>query len=205
MKLHTIIFKTIRKCYRLVRRAYSFVGTKWLFYSLDVENQGFETNGIPIVDIQRGHIKIGKKFRMQNGLFANTIGFATPCVLNVIEANLTIGDNVGISQTTLIANGADITIGDNVLMGGGVKIYSTDFHSLDYQNRRSIETDDPNKKSLPVHIGNDVFIGAGSTILKGVSIGDKAIIGAGSVVTKDIPSNEIWAGNPAKFIKKAII
>ena len=89
-----------------------------------------------------------------------------------------------------------------VLMGGGIKIYSSDFHSLDYMHRRSIDIDKQNKKSSPIHIGNDVFIGAGSTILKGVTIGDRSIIGAGSVVTKSIPSDEIWAGNPAKFIRK---
>ena len=51
-------------------------------------------------------------------------------------------------------------------------------------------------------IEDNVFIGAHSTILKGVTIGQNSIIGACSVVTKNIPPNEIWAGNPAKFIKK---
>lgn len=53
-----------------------------------------------------------------------------------------------------------------------------------------------------VHIGNDVFIGAHTIITKNVTIGDNVLIGAGSVVTKDIPSNEVWAGNPARFIRK---
>jgi acetyltransferase-like isoleucine patch superfamily enzyme len=57
--------------------------------------------------------------------------------------------------------------------------------------------------SRPVTIGNNVFIGAHSTILKGVTIGDKAIIGAGSVVAKSVPAGEIWAGNPARFIGMA--
>lgn len=54
----------------------------------------------------------------------------------------------------------------------------------------------------PVVIKNGVFIGANSIILKGVTIGEKAIVGAGSVVTRSIPDGEIWAGNPAKFIRK---
>lgn len=54
----------------------------------------------------------------------------------------------------------------------------------------------------PVVIGNDVFIGVKCIILKGVTIGDGAIIGAGSVVTKSIPANQIWAGNPAKYIRE---
>ena len=53
----------------------------------------------------------------------------------------------------------------------------------------------------PVHIKENVFIGAHSIILKGVVIGENSIIGAGSVVTKSIPSNQIWAGNPAKYIR----
>ena len=50
-------------------------------------------------------------------------------------------------------------------------------------------------------IKDNVFIGARCLILKGVVVGENSIIGAGSVVTKNIPDNEIWAGNPAKFIK----
>ena len=53
-----------------------------------------------------------------------------------------------------------------------------------------------------VFIGDNVFIGANCIIAKAVTIGNNAIIGAGSIVTKDIPDNEVWAGNPAKFIKK---
>lgn len=53
-----------------------------------------------------------------------------------------------------------------------------------------------------VHIGNNVFIGMNTLIVNSVNIGDNAVIGAGSIVTRDIPANEIWAGNPAKFIRK---
>ena len=201
MKIKTIIYKIIRKIFLFFEKIYSFVGTWIKFFSLGVDNESFSSNGVPIVNVHNGKIKIGNNFKLNNGLWANTIGFATPCVLFANDANLIIGENVGISQTTLFAYGADITIGNNVLMGGGVKIYSTDFHSLDYMNRRNVETDGPNRKSAPVFIGNDVFIGAGAIILKGVSIGDRSIIGAGSVVTKNVPSDEIWAGNPAKFVK----
>ena len=55
-----------------------------------------------------------------------------------------------------------------------------------------------------VHIKKNAFIGMGTIITKPVTIGENVIIGAGSVVTKDIPNNEVWAGNPAKFIKKRI-
>jgi acetyltransferase-like isoleucine patch superfamily enzyme len=59
-----------------------------------------------------------------------------------------------------------------------------------------------NAQSAPVKIEDNVFIGAHSTILKGVTIGENSIVGACSVVVKSIPANEIWAGNPAKLIRK---
>ena len=202
MKLRTILYKCLKKVCKLIEKTFFHLKVEILFFLLAVEHVDFSTNGCPIVNIRKGRIKIGKRFRMNNYLWANTIGFTTPCILVADNPNLIIGDNVGISQTVLIACGVDVIIGDNVLIGGGVKIYSTDFHSLDYLSRRDMHTDHLQKKALPVYIGNDVFVGAGSTILKGVSIGDRAIIGAGSVVTKDVPADEIWAGNPAKFIKK---
>ncbi|MNL65825.1 2,3,4,5-tetrahydropyridine-2,6-dicarboxylate N-acetyltransferase [compost metagenome] len=57
-------------------------------------------------------------------------------------------------------------------------------------------------KKEPIIIEQDVFIGANSIILKGVTIGARSIIGAGSIVTKNVPADEIWGGNPAKFIRK---
>lgn len=138
---------------------------------------------------------------MNNGVKGNPIGCYERCTFFVDRgATLYIGDNVGISQAALVAI-ADITIGDNVKIGGGVQVFSSDFHSLDSRVRASDE-DMQNRKSAPVRIGNGVFIGARSIILKGVVIGDNSIIGAGSVVTKSVPENEIWAGNPARFIRK---
>ena len=63
-------------------------------------------------------------------------------------------------------------------------------------------TDWKTAQSAPIYIGNYAFIGARSIICKGVTIGEHAIIAAGSVVVKDIPADEIWGGNPAKFISK---
>lgn len=138
---------------------------------------------------------------MNNGLRFNPIGFVQPCTIYVNkDAQLTIGNNVGISQASIICHYC-IEIQNNVKIGGGVKIYDTDFHSLNAADRLSPQVDMTNKKMAKVTLSNNCFIGAGSIVLKGVTIGENSIIGAGSVVTKSIPSNEIWAGNPAKFIK----
>ena len=79
-------------------------------------------------------------------------------------------------------------------------MYTTDFHSLDPQIRASAE-DTLHKACAPVRICEGAFIGAHCIILKGVTIGARSIVGSGSVVTKSIPADEIWAGNPARFIR----
>lgn len=66
---------------------------------------------------------------------------------------------------------------------------------------RKSKDDMKNRAEKPVLIKDNAFIGAHSIILKGVTIGENSIIGAGSVVTKSVPDNQIWAGNPAKFIR----
>ena len=97
-----------------------------------------------------------------------------------------------------------INFGNNVMIGGNTVIYDTNFHSLD-PSLRNTNNDKVYAKKAAVNIKDNVFIGAHTTILKGVTIGENSVIGACSVVSKDIPPNEIWAGNPAKFIKKIIV
>ncbi len=79
-------------------------------------------------------------------------------------------------------------------------ICDTDFHSIEYSYR--LEKPDTHIRTAPVRICEGAFIGARSIILKGVTIGKHSVIGAGSVVTKSVPDNEIWAGNPAVYIRK---
>lgn len=167
----------------------------------NVSFSSFKTGGTPYVMVARGgKMSIGKNFAMNNGISHNPIGCPQPCTFFVDRtATLSIGDNVGISQTALVAID-DITIGNNVKIGGGVCVYTTDFHSLD-PNVRNSKDDMKNRTKKPVVIKDNAFIGARSIILKGVIIGENSVVGAGSVVTKSIPDNQIWAGNPARFIR----
>ena len=99
----------------------------------------------------------------------------------------------------LHAFGADIVIGDYARLGPGVHVYTVS-HPTDHRLRRSRAT---RNVYLPVSIGADAWIGGGAVVLPGVSIGARAIVGAGSVVTRDVPEDELWAGNPARFIRRA--
>lgn len=85
-------------------------------------------------------------------------------------------------------------------IGGDCRFYDSDMHSVDYKFR--VEHPDTHIKTAPITIKDGVWLGAHTTVLKGVTIGDRSVVGAGSVVTKDIPADELWAGNPARFIKK---
>lgn len=113
-------------------------------------------------------------------------------------ASLIIGSNIGISNSTICAK-SGISIGNNVTIGAGASILDSDFHPLDPEARKK---GGEGTISLPICIQDNVFIGANATILKGVTIGSGAVIGACSVVTRNVPAGEIWAGNPAKFIRK---
>lgn len=116
--------------------------------------------------------------------------FTTDC-----GKNIHLGKHVFINSGCRFQDQGGITIGDGALIGHNV-VLATLNHGLEPAKRANL-------LPAPIKIGRRVWIGSNSTILPGVSIGDNAVIGAGSVVTKDVPSNAIVAGNPAK-IKKFI-
>ncbi len=192
---------------QLISKLLTKAGTWYMKNRLSVSvncslGYGMESRGIPFIRVNKASsIKIGERFIINNGERFNSIGRQKKCVFSIrANAELTIGNHVGISSSTIFCN-KEVTIGNNVKIGGNTCIYDTDFHSLDFEERREKYHDTVNTKSKAVRIGNDVFIGAHTTILKGVTIGDRSIVGAGSVVTKSIPPDEIWGGNPAVYIK----
>lgn len=184
-----------------------FVGllSKWVcyikFYVNGVKNKSFTSLGLPYIHISlNAKCSIGENFKMNNGCKFSDSGGNGKCRIEVRDkAILSIGNNVGISDVTITCH-QKIIIGNNIIIGVGSQIRDTDNHSLNSYDRLN-GLDWKNKKTSPITIMDNVFIGAYCFILKGVTIGENAIIGAGSVITKDIPKNEIWAGNPAKFIK----
>lgn len=186
-----------------VLRPFDQIITYVILYTNGIHFSSFKSHGIPYVNVGLGgKCAIGTNFKMNNRESSNPIGRFHSCSIVVAkQGNLVMGNNVGMSSTAIVCHNK-IEIGDNVNLGGNVVIYDTDFHSLNHIKRLNRESDTQDTKTKPVKIGNNVFIGAHSTILKGVFIGDNSVIGACSVVTKNVPENEIWGGNPAKFIKK---
>ena len=163
--------------------------------------KGTKSVGLPIIRLgKNSRLVIGNNFKMNDGNKNNFIGRDGRCLLHVKDdAELIIGNNVGMSSIAIVASNR-IWLKNNIRIGGNVIIYDTDFHSLIPQERLSKH--DPGIKTDPVIIEDNVFIGAHSMILKGVTIGSNSVIGAASLVSTNIPANEIWGGNPARFIRK---
>lgn len=157
-----------------------------------------------------GNIQIGNNFKFSSGSSLNAISrnICGTLYTSTKDAIIEIGDNVGISSACLWAK-EKIKIGNNVNIGGDSIIIDNDAHPHNHIKRRYAYLKENGKKmynmnipTSPIMIDDDVWIGARCQILKGVHIGARSIVAAGSVVVKDIPSGEIWGGNPAHFIKK---
>lgn len=110
--------------------------------------------------------------------------------------NITVGDSFYANHNLVITDGAKVTFGNNVFIAPNC-CFTTAEHAVDPEMRKAgIEI------AKPITIGNNVWIGAGSTILAGVEIGDNTVIGAGSVVTKSIPDNVVAVGVPCKVMRR---
>ncbi len=107
-----------------------------------------------------------------------------------------LGDNVYANFNLTLVDDTHIYIGDHVMIGPNVTI-ATAGHPIAPELRRDIA-----QFNIPVHIGNNVWIGANSVVLPGVTIGENSVIGAGSVVTKDIPANVVAVGNPCRVLRE---
>lgn len=137
-------------------------------------------------------ILVGKKCRFMNWTHGNLNGINHGCMISTSNNNaiLTIGNQCSFSGV-VIRCFKSVTLGNNVRVGANVTIMDGDAHQ-----------DDPRSgENKPIKIEDNVWIGANSIVLKGVTIGRNSLIGAGSIVTRDIPANCVAAGNPCKVIK----
>ena len=146
------------------------------------------------------NVKLGKDVKIFD--FVNLYGCSIDDNTKIgtfveIQKNATIGKNCKISSHTFICEGVHIE--DNVFIGHNVT-FINDKHPRSVNEDGSMQTEE-NWKVVETYIKKGASVGSSSTILCGVTVGENAIVGAGAVVTKDVPSNTIVAGVPAKVIK----
>lgn len=119
----------------------------------------------------------------------------TPFFSNWGGKHVHFGNNVYANFNLTLVDDSDIYVGDSVMMGPNV-VLATAGHPVEPGLRRKEA-----QFNLPIHIGANVWLGAGCIVLPGVTIGENSVIGAGSVVTKDIPANVVAVGNPCRVLR----
>lgn len=141
----------------------------------------------------------GKRDEMLKKMFAE-IGencyIEPPFHANWGGKNVHFGNDVYANFNLTMVDDCDIFVGNNVLFGPNVTV-SAGTHPI-HPELRSKQA----QYNVSIHIGNNVWIGAGAVILPGIHIGDNSVIGAGSVVTKDIPANVVAVGNPCRVLRE---
>jgi acetyltransferase-like isoleucine patch superfamily enzyme len=149
-------------------------------------------DNVEINALSKQGIKIGNNFTIRRNSIIECTG-----VIRYLGEGLNVGNNVGISQNCYIQVRGFVEIGNNVIFGPNVSIFSEN-HNFN-SNQKFINEQGETRKGVIIEDG--VWIGSGSIILDGVTIGMNSIIAAGSVVNKNVPPNSIFGGVPAKLIK----
>lgn len=145
------------------------------------------------VHISGNNISIGRCFtaigepgqRVEIGVWGRAEG----------EGRVQIGDCVLMSPGSRISASDEITIGNGVMLANGSYVTDSDWHTIHDRTVRD-------ERATPVTIGDNVWLGDHSTVLKGVTIGENSVVAARAVVTRDVPANVVVAGNPAKVVKE---
>lgn len=204
------VFYYFFRIYPFIKRCFYIYWNRIYFYLLNIKyGQNLRVQN-KVYILGRGMISIGDDFHFVSGDSINPICRNISGAFYTVrsESKILIGDRVGISSACLWAK-EQITIGNDVNIGGDCILLDNDAHPHDFMKRRAVYENQVGGQvyqneipSAPIVIEDDVWIGARCIILKGVHIGARSIIAAGSVVNKDIPADVIAGGNPCKIIKK---
>lgn len=182
------------------------MNSNWFKFIMKITKVEYGKNlllkGIPVIFNKKGaKLKIGNNVTIKSSFLSNLIGLysRTIIITRTPEAEINIGNNVGISGATIYAR-KSISIGDNTLIGGNVKILDNDFHPIEIEERNADIKEKIGTK--PVVVGKNCFIGCNAIILKGTVLGDGCVVGAGAVVSGRFENNCVIAGNPARIVRK---
>jgi acetyltransferase-like isoleucine patch superfamily enzyme len=172
------------------------LGRLWLKSRGVKIGRGGWIHGLPELRLAKGSVvEIGNNVNLSSMSRFNPLapGRRLSIVTTTSRARIVIKDGAGISNS-VISCCESITVGKDTLIGAECLITDSDFHGVPLR-------ENPPARSAPVEIGDLVFVGTRTIVLKGVKIGNHSVIGAGSVVTSDIPENCLAAGNPARVIR----
>jgi len=185
----------------LLKRWWQFRG-HLMFSALGVKNgEGVRFYGLPVVSLAPdSSIELGSRVVLCSHPHYTALGVARPVVLRTLApgAVIRVGSDVGISGGVICA-AVSVEIGNQCLFGADVQITDTDFHPLAAKNRR-FEKRLEYISNAAVVIEDNVFLGAGVRVLKGVRIGRNTVVGAGSIVVRDLPSDVVAVGVPARIV-----
>jgi acetyltransferase-like isoleucine patch superfamily enzyme len=175
---------------------------KCAIYSIEVDSVGTILGNILFLKRPSSIIKIGRNFNSVNNYQMSGFNYVPYTRFKTFSSNsrIIIGSNVHINSSSLLCNSTSIELGNDVLIAPNCILTDSDFHGISPDQRRIRNA----KNDRPIIIENNVWIGMNSVVLKGVRIGENSIIGAGSVVTSNVSPNSMYAGSPAKYVKKII-
>jgi maltose O-acetyltransferase len=167
---------------------------KLIYWSLNARRHLFHCNRLPLTVRLRGRARVENNGRIEIG---DRVLIDGRTVLVELVAHkggtLSVGTSTYINYGVSISAHERVNIGRNCQIGNYTLIMDNDYHDM---NDHLLPG-----QSLPIEIGDDVWLGARVTVLKGVRIGDGSVVGAGAVVTKDVPPRSFAAGVPAKVVR----
>ena len=175
---------------------YAGVDDELITYQHELVERLNQFNSTP--DTPEGLKKREEILREALGTYGDGLYIIPPIYANWGLKNVHVGKNVIFNFNVCLVDDADIFIGDDCLIGPGSHIITAQ-HPISPMLRKG---EDKLQYNKPIHLGNNVWLGAGVIVLPGVTIGDNSIVAAGSVVTHSVGSNVIVAGTPAKVLRQ---